>query len=140
MKVSVAVHDLKTWYAGKSCHLGVISTESRSDMDDTCTILDSNVITRDNLERALSWVEPRDELLIADTGEFSALHSALEHLERNELVTWLIVFESHLSCLSIEKRTYKSLSHDIKSLLSSVWIERENSYIVDVRSNAERCV
>ena len=140
MKVTVAVHYLKARNTGKSGHLGVFSTECRRDVNDTGTILAGNIVTRDYLEGTLARVEPRDELLIADTCELRTLHSTLEHLERNELIAWLVVLESDFSCLGIEERAYKSLSHDIKSRLSSVWIERENSYIIDVRSNAERCI
>jgi len=123
LKVAVAVNHLKARHARKSCDLGVVCTEGRSDMHDTCTVFSRHVVSRDHLESALARIEPRDELLVTDACEFRSLESAVEHLERNELVARLVVLKFQFGSLRAEMCIYKCLSHDIESRLTCVWIE-----------------
>ena len=113
-------------YTCSLCHLCVVSTECRCDMNDTCTVLSCNIITWDHLESTLTWVEPRNELLVADACELAALECALKNLE--------------LHLLLVEVRTYERLSDNVESSFACVWVRAEDSYIVDVRTDAESCV
>ena len=123
LKVSVAVNHLKSLNTGKTRNLCVVGTECRRDMNDTCTVFRSHIITRDDLERALARIEPRNELLVTDSCELRSLECAVKHLERNKLVSGLVVLEGNRSGLRIEERVHKGLSHDIECRLSGIRIE-----------------
>ena len=137
LEITVAVNHLKTRYACKACNLGVIRTECRSDMNDTCTVLCSHIVTRNHLESTLARIEPRNELLIADACKLASLKRTFKHLERHELVARLVILKSDIRSLRIKMSVYEGLCHDIKCRLACVWIERKNADIVDVRSYAK---
>ena len=140
LEIAVTVDHLKAGNTGKTSHLRVIRTECRSDMNDTGTILCSHIITRNHSEGALARIEPRDELLIADAHQIRTLESAVKHLVRHELVARFVILEGNVCSLRIEMGVHKSLSHYIESRLTSIWVERKDTYIVDVRAYAEGCV
>ena len=123
LKVTVAVNHLKSGNTGKTSHLGVIRTECRSDMNDTCTVLSSHIVARNHLKRTLARIEPRDELLVADACKVRTLEHTVKHLERNELVARLVILERNLSCLRIEMSVHERLSHNVKCRLACIWIE-----------------
>ena len=92
-------------------------------MDDSCTILDCDIISRDHLECTLTRIEPRNQLLISYTGKLRTLHRTFKNLERNELVARLVILEFQISCLRVEMCIHKSLCNNIKSRLPCIWIE-----------------
>ena len=120
----------------------VIRTEGRSDVNDSGTVLGRDIVSGDHPERLpfLDRLEPRNQLLVADSDKVNALERTAKHLVRNELVAWLVVLKRNVGGLRIEPRAHQVLGQHVDGLLSRVWIEREDTDIFILRPHAERCV
>ena len=73
----IRIDYLKTRNTCESRNLRIISTECRSDMHDTCTVLCSHIVARNDAESAFARIEPWDELLVADANEVCTLERAV---------------------------------------------------------------
>ena len=127
---------------------GVVRTECRSDVYDTCTVFSSYIITRDHTEclsRCISPVtlfvhahrlHPWEELFVFHAYEVSTLVLAY-YLERNEFVARLVVFECEFSSLRVEVHVEERLRQYHSHLFARVSVVCLYGYIVNLRTHTE---
>ncbi len=74
-------------------NLLVVSSESRSDMDNSGTVFSSDIVARDHPESFsfFNRSEPWNKLPVFYSHEVSTLEGAVKNLEGNELVAWFVV-------------------------------------------------
>ena len=60
---------IQSRHAGCVTHFLIVRTESRRDMDDTCTVFGRHVVARNNTESAFTRVHPREERFVFQTDE-----------------------------------------------------------------------
>ena len=77
-------------------------------MHDTGTVLCCHIVAWDDTESTLARIEPRDELLIADTHKVCTLECTFK--------------DCKLLLLRIEVCTYESLCHEVEGLLAGIRI------------------
>ena len=120
----------------------VIRTESRSDVNDSGTVLGRDIVSGDHPERLpfLDRLEPRDQLLVADSDKVDALERAVKNLVRHEFVARLVVLKRNVGGLRIEPSTHQILGQHVDGLLSRIWVEGKDTDIFILRSHAERRV
>ncbi len=86
LQVTVAIFHYKSRYPGSLGHLGIIRTESRSNMHYASTLIRRHIVSRDNSEYPLIRTEPWNQLLIAHSHKFTSLNLRIRHyLKRNFL-------------------------------------------------------
>ena len=136
-----------------TCSLGnecVIGTESRSDMHDTCTVLGSHIVTRDDTERICRSVYdivailgnrfyPWEQLSIVHAYKIGTLvltHNAI----RNNLVTCIVLLHREFGTGRVEVSRQQSLCKHNCYGLTSVAIVCLHCNVVNLWTNAERGV
>ena len=81
--------------AGSCSHFLIVSSESRSDMYDTCSsLIYRDIVSRNHSEGvAFERFEPRNQLMISDAHQFRSLECSVENLERNKFVARFVILE-----------------------------------------------
>ena len=122
---AVLVNDNHPRHAEVGGHLLVVGSESRSDVDDSGTVLRGHIVTGDHLERLslIGRLEPRDQLLVADAYEIRAFERAVKHLERHKLVARLVVLKRDVGGLRIEPHVQQVLGQHVDGLVTRVRVE-----------------
>ena len=142
LTLAVLVQNHHSRHAVVCGDLLVIRTEGRSDVNDSGTVLGRDIVSGDHPERLslLDRLEPRNQLLVADSDKVNALERTVKHLVRHEFVARLVVLKRNVGGLRIEPSTHQILGQHVDGLLSRVRIEREDTDIFILRSNAKRRV
>ena len=123
-------------------HLSVISTESRSNMHDTSTVLCSNIVTRDYAE-SISLLD--DNPIVFKSARLNPWHQLLI-VNAYEVSTFTLPNDFHRDFIALfilctlEVSAHSALSYDIDSLLISVRIIAFKGNIINLRTNAKRGV
>ena len=131
-------------------HIGVVGTECRSDMYDTCTVFCCYIITRNyteslsrclnpSISSSLNRLNPWDKLFVFHTYKVSTFVLAY-HLERDKLVARLIVFKSYIFSFLVEMSVKKRFCQNYSHLLACITVISLYSYVVNLRTNAKSCV
>ena len=120
--VAVRVNDGQGGNSGIPGHLGVVGTESGSDVHDAGTFLCRDIVSEDYPERAFVRTEPRYQLFVAHALEFRALHDAGQHL---------------VGRLAGEHALHKILGNYICAFLAAVRIGGTHLHIIDTGPYAE---
>ena len=130
-------------------HEGIVGTEGRCDVNDTRTILNRNIVTKDYAEAlsrsllpvtllvALHRLNPRDELLVAHTLKLGTTPLA-HNLEWDNLIARLVRVKSYALTLLVEDRVEQWLSDDSRNFLTVVRVVGAHRNIVILRTHAER--
>ena len=148
--LTLLVNHEKRRDARSLCHESIVGTECRSNMNDTCTVLSSNIVTGDNAESLgrcindiltlfLHRFHPWEQLCIVHTYEVTTLVLG-NHLVRNNLVTRLVLFERHFSTGRVEVRCQKRLCKHQCHRLSIVCIVCLHRNVVNLWTYAKRSV
>ena len=106
-------------------------------MDDTGTVLNRHIVTRDYAECALTRIEPRDELMVGDAHKFGSLELAFKHPVRHKFVSRLVICKRDLLRLRVEQARNQGLCNHIDARVSGVRIEGLDPDIVYVRTDAK---
>ena len=109
-------------------------------MDDTGTVLNRYIVTRDYAECTLARIEPWDELMIRNAHKLGSLELAFENPVRHEFVSRLVVCERYFLRLRVEQARNQSLCNHVDARVSGVWVERLYPYIVYVWTDAQSSV
>ena len=137
---------------GNACgagYEGVVGTERRRDVYDTRTVLDGDVVARNDPEGLVGGVvpvavgirldglHPRQQLLVVHAYEVGSLVFA-DNLERNELVAGLVLLEGETFGLLVEMGVEQRLGQYGGHLLTRVCVPGADGHVVDLRADAER--
>ena len=132
----------------RTSHVRIVRTKCRCNVYDTRTVFCSDIITRDNTECfsrsffpgtvfcSFHRFHPWDKLLVFHTNQVSTLVLAY-HLERNQFITRLVVFQCNVFCFFIEMRIEQRFGKYHRHLFSIISIVSLNSYIVNLRAHTK---
>ena len=115
----------------------VVGAEGGCNMDDTGTVTCGDIISGDYAESFSIWLEPGNELMIADTNKVLTLETAVQHLVGHNLVSLLIGFHGNLCTLGVEPGAKEVLGKDIHCRSAGVGVEREHTDILNLRAYAK---
>ena len=117
------------------CHKGIVSTEVRSDMHDTGTIVGRDIITGNHLEGVTHRFDGRHQLLILHADEVRTFVMT-DDLPRDHLVTSLIGIQVTVLTLFLEIGVQTCLCHHDGDRLCGIGVKGLHGNIVDLRTNA----
>ena len=138
--VASLVDDEERRYASVLCHLGIVGTKGGRDVHNTCTILRSDVVARDDTESVgfllhdlaileRTWFHPGEELLVVETDEVRAETLAENFRSRG----FRILGSGEINVLA-------ALGDNVDGLLLGVGVISFDSNVLDLGTNAEGCV
>ena len=134
-----------------ACYISIVSTESRCDVYDTCTIFGCNVVTRNHTESLIGSYFPRaifcyrhrfypwNQLFVLHTNQVSTFVLAY-HFKWNQFITWLIVFQCKSFCLFIKMSVQQWFSQYHCHLFARITIVSLYSHIVNLRTDTQSCI
>ena len=137
--LAVFVYHLEWRDAALFCYAVVVCTESRSDVNDTCTVFCADVVAVDDAECAFTWVDPWDELFVFQTDEVFTF-ACSEDFVRKFLVAYVIVFESRFFSFAWEECAHQWCCQNEVSEFAACWVDSLYEVIVDVVADAQCCV
>ena len=121
------------------CNLVIVGTESRSNVNDTGTVLGGNIVARNYAESTIGRLNPRENLLVAHIEKVFASVFGNDSV-RNNLVTVLVFLEWKFCALRIQVSVYPFLCHYHGNRLAIIHIIGANCNIFNLAANAECCV
>ena len=121
------------------CYLVIVSTESRSNVYDTCTILGCHIVARNYAESAVGRLNPRENLLVTHVEKVFASVFGNDSV-RNNLVAMLVFLERKFCALRIQVSVNSFLCHYDCNRLACVHIIGANCNIFNLAADAECCV
>ena len=135
--IAIFILQHQRWNTSRFSYPVVISTESRRDVDNTCTILGRYIVSCDYPESALARINPRRQLLIMHIGQLGTFPFAND-TERNQFIAGLIVRQGDFSRFGVEIGRKTVFTHNGGHRNARVWIVCLYGYIGDVGAYAKR--
>ena len=123
-------------------HEGVVGTEVRSDVHDTCAVLSGDIITRDDAESLAHRLDGGHQLLVLHTHEVGSLvaaHNTIGHKLLSLLIFRHLATVGNLA-LGSQIGAQTSLGQHDGDGLGGVGIISVDSHVVNLRAYAESAV
>ena len=118
--LALLINKVESWDVGILSHLGIIGTECRSDVNDTCTVIGSNVVAEDYTESLTLHLDEliatilRSEQLLRMSSSIFCYESRCEEIN---LLAWLYPWQELLVVHAFEVGTLHVVDNAPRALL-----------------------
>ena len=118
--LALLINKVESWDVGILSHLGIIGTECRSDVNDTCTVIGSNVVAEDYAESLTLHLDEliatilRSEHLLRMSSSIFCYESRCEEIN---LLAWLYPWQELLVVHAFEVGTLHVVDNAPRALL-----------------------
>ena len=144
------INHKKRRYSRSTCHVCVVCTKCRCDMDNSRTIFCSYIVARNYTECLITSLPitvfwhfnrfyPRNQLLIFHANKVSTFVFG-DYFKWNQFISCLIVFQFQVSSFGVEKSIQQSLCQNNRDRFSGISVIGLHSNIINFRSYTKCCI
>ena len=135
--IAILVHGHDCADSGSCRNAFVVCAEGGGDMHYASTVTCGDIVSGNYAESVSGGLEPRNELMIADTYKVLALETAVQYLVRHNFVAFLVGFHRDFGTLRIEPGAKEVLGKHIHCRSARVGVEGQYADVLDLRTHAK---